>query len=340
METKICTKCNKEYPATSEYFYVCRTAKDGLRSICKVCDKKRWAENSAKKQAEKQKEQQLIENDLKSRGVKICPKCKRELPAKLEYFYSNASLKDGLSFWCKSCSKQITSVWRQENYDVIIEKQRARYKENLKNIEFISKQKEYDKQYYQEHKDQKQKYVKQYSKEHADKIKAYNKMYCNKNRQKLLEYSKIYYQENKEQIKEYQRKYAIEHKEELSIKNKLRHQNNKITRNFSWAINHALKGSKSGQHWEDLVPYNLEQLKQHLESQFTPSMNWNNYGSYWEVDHIIPQNTFNFSSYTDKEFQICWSLLNLRPLTIYENRSRPKDGSDVSDDIRNKIMKG
>lgn len=37
METKKCSKCGKNYPATTEYFYKHNTHRDGLRSQCKVC---------------------------------------------------------------------------------------------------------------------------------------------------------------------------------------------------------------------------------------------------------------------------------------------------------------
>ena len=87
-----------------------------------------------------------------------------------------------------------------------------------------------------------------------------------------------------------------------------------------------------------IVWYSLEDLRKHLEKQFTSEMNWSNYGSYWELDYIIPQNLFNFSSSEDPDFQICWSLLNLRPLTKRENRNRPRDGSDISLDLKLKIL--
>ncbi len=32
----------------------------------------------------------------------------------------------------------------------------------------------------------------------------------------------------------------------------------------------------------------IEEYKQHLENQFTPEMNWENYGVYWHVDHYTP----------------------------------------------------
>lgn len=69
-------------------------------------------------------------------------------------------------------------------------------------------------------------------------------------------------------------------------------------------------------------------------------MNWDNYGSYWEIDHIIPVNTFDFIKHTDSDFKICWSLANLRPLESIANKKRPKDGSDISQEIKDKILKG
>ena len=39
METKVCTKCGKELPATTEYFVADKRLKCGLRAICKECNK-------------------------------------------------------------------------------------------------------------------------------------------------------------------------------------------------------------------------------------------------------------------------------------------------------------
>ena len=100
----------------------------------------------------------------------------------------------------------------------------------------------------------------------------------------------------------------------------------------------ALRENKSERHWEDLVPYTLQELKQHIESQFTSEMTWDNYGTYWEIDHIIPQNTFNFTSEKDIEFKMCWSLPNLRPLEKSLNRKRPKDGRDIPENIKQKLL--
>lgn len=112
----------------------------------------------------------------------------------------------------------------------------------------------------------------------------------------------------------------------------------RLSRLLSVGIYQALKEDKAERHWETLVSFTLEQLKEHLESQFTPEMTWDNMGSYWEIDHIIPKGTFSFETEKDREFQICWSLMNLRPLPMRENRSCPKDGSDIPEELKLAIL--
>jgi len=81
------------------------------------------------------------------------------------------------------------------------------------------------------------------------------------------------------------------------------------------------KGSKGHRHWEDLVGYTREQLKIHLEKQFTTGMTWENYGE-WHIDHKIPVSVFNYSCPDDLDFKRCWSLKNLRPLWATENERK------------------
>lgn len=74
------------------------------------------------------------------------------------------------------------------------------------------------------------------------------------------------------------------------------------------------------------LPYSIDQLKEHLETQFEPWMNWNNYGGRtnetrktWWIDHIKPQSQFQYTSMTDDSFSKCWDLSNLRPLEKIAN---------------------
>lgn len=70
------------------------------------------------------------------------------------------------------------------------------------------------------------------------------------------------------------------------------------------------------------VDYTIADLRKHIESKFTPDMNWNNYGILWSLDHICPQSSFVFIENGVENFEAikeCWSLDNLQPMYILDN---------------------
>ena len=71
---------------------------------------------------------------------------------------------------------------------------------------------------------------------------------------------------------------------------------------------------------------------EHLESKFDDKMTWDNYGSYWHVDHIVGVANFNYTSYEDEAFKKCWSLENLQPLYGVDNL---KKGDTISEKWNN-----
>jgi hypothetical protein len=89
------------------------------------------------------------------------------------------------------------------------------------------------------------------------------------------------------------------------------------------AIRSSLKpGAKANRHWEELVSFTIDQLKSHLEKLFTPEMSWDNYGTYWSIDHKIPVAAFNFERPDDIDFRLCWSIKNLQPMEKLANISK------------------
>lgn len=55
METKVCTKCGVEYPATKEFFHADKSRKYGLYSMCKKCKRLKlieWNKNNPEKVGE------------------------------------------------------------------------------------------------------------------------------------------------------------------------------------------------------------------------------------------------------------------------------------------------
>lgn len=261
--------------------------------------------------------------------TKTCSKCKRVLD--VECFDKNPRTTDGYNNWCKICKRN----YYYEHYkktkapEIKIPKEGFKYCQKC-NIE----------------------------KPLTDFSKNGQYGYCR-------ECSKLYYQENKEKLTIYfgkynksdahrqaVQKYRKEHKEQELQLQRTKYQNNldmRINRSISGGIWSCIKGNKANRHWEDLVDFTLEELKEHLESQFTPEMNWDNYGKYgWHIDHIIPKRSLFYTSPNDLNFKICWHLSNLRPLWYLENLSRPKDGKDINltvlkqqiiDDIKRKESK-
>jgi len=57
-----------------------------------------------------------------------------------------------------------------------------------------------------------------------------------------------------------------------------------------------------------------------LQSKFTKKMKWNNYGSYWHIDHIEPLASFDNNN--DEHIRRAWHYTNLRPLEAKENKQK------------------
>lgn len=68
--------------------------------------------------------------------------------------------------------------------------------------------------------------------------------------------------------------------------------------------------------------YPWSALRAHLEAQFSPEMNWENWGEVWELDHIKPLSSFKYESLADPLFRECWALSNLRPLPREANAAK------------------
>jgi hypothetical protein len=71
-------------------------------------------------------------------------------------------------------------------------------------------------------------------------------------------------------------------------------------------------------HFINLLGCTTDQLRKHIENQFKPGMNWDNYGPKgWHVDHVKAINNFDLSDI--KQQKICFNYSNLQPLWADEN---------------------
>ena len=160
----------------------------------------------------------------------------------------------------------------------------------------------------------KREYHIEYRKTHKEKLLQYKREWRKNNREKCATYLLNWISKNRDQYnmrkREYQkRRYAQSHKYRL---------NNSV----GVLIWMALKGKKAGVSWQKLVGYSIDDLIKYLEKQFDNKMNWENYGSYWWIDHIKPRSLFKFETSRDTEFEECWALENLRPLEKTANMKK------------------
>lgn len=59
--------------------------------------------------------------------------------------------------------------------------------------------------------------------------------------------------------------------------------------------------------------------KELMQFQFNKRKDGNSATWKWQIDHIVPQSTFQYASIDCQEFRNCWTLSNLRPLSAKQN---------------------
>ena len=214
-------------------------------------------------------------------------------------------------------------------------------------------------------------YKKQYAIDKADKIKAKKQAYYTINRDSIIDktivrqqgkkkekaaYDKARLAKDPEKYRSERRAYYYDNKEDCIARISKRTAEQyaedpvfKMRVRVSCEIGRALKkagSSKNGHSCLEYLPYTMTNLKEHIENQFEPWMTWENWTKYdpktwndddqatwtWQLDHIIPQSDLPYMNMMEENFQKCWALINLRPLSGKQNlldgvyRIRHKNG--------------
>lgn len=155
----------------------------------------------------------------------------------------------------------------------------------------------------------------------VDCTKSYMAAYSAANRDKILQSKKRTYQRNKSSWESYRKNNS-----ERIAKRKRDWYAEKVKSDPSYRLKERIRkmvyraieftDSKKQARTFELLGYDSETLKIHLEKQFQKDMSWDNYGK-WHIDHITPISYLVESGITDPKQINC--LSNLRPMWASEN---------------------
>jgi hypothetical protein len=165
----------------------------------------------------------------------------------------------------------------------------------------------------------------------ATKCREYYKQYRSLNKEKCKEavgkwkrsnptYWKQYQSEHREQTRAYENAWKKSNRSKVRLTEKRhldKNPNRRLRTNLSRRIRRALNGFVKKFSTAEFTGCTLEELRSRVSSQFKPGMSWDNYGTVWHIDHILPCASFDLSKLEDQ--RRCFHFSNLQPLFAIEN---------------------
>lgn len=235
-----------------------------------------------------------------------CYRCK-EFKAAHE-FRKEKRKSNGLSSYCRSCSNEMRAEHRRANPSRVKEICAASYRRNA---------------------EKRKAQAREYRANNPDKVKEGNRRAQQDPERKARHYrkSREWVLANKERVLATRKAWEAKNGERLKTLDKAKFERNKtrpewmLSRRISAGIWKVAGGKAKSFHWLDFLGYSVDELRSHLERQFTKGMSWENMGE-WHIDHIVPVSSFSISGNRDPQLKRAWGLPNLRPLWGKENMSK------------------
>lgn len=219
---------------------------------------------------------------------KVCIKCNQSKDISLFVKTKNS---------CKECEKEYKRQYRIKNKDILKEKNKKYYLENRDNIlERVSS-------HYENNKDKKLEYQKEYAQINKKKVAQYKSEYAQNNKEKIREYKNNYQNRRRKEDPIFMLKYSISRTIRRSLK---------------------CKGLSKNKKSMDILGCSIEFFKAYIEERFDDDMSWENYGTFWDIDHKIPLST----AITEEQVLQLNHYTNLQPLNSHINRNVKRDKLD------------
>ena len=169
--------------------------------------------------------------------------------------------------------------------------------------------KEQQKAYYEANKEARKEYQKTYRKLNKVKKKEYDTAYCQENKRQIAERKKLYNNRNRDKILETRRKYERSRRKTDAAYKALWYFRSRLNDFHSKA-----RAKSKTRRFDWYFGCTSEKYIQHIQSQFTEGMTWENYGT-WQVDHVIPLS----AGVNDNEWRMLNRYTNLRPMWAIQN---------------------
>lgn len=225
--------------------------------------------------------------------IKRCSTCGLEKPATLAHFHPNKGGKYGLRGQCRECrNDRVLVLIRQPHQVERRRSQQSAYVASGRNAERC----------------------KRWRGANLDKELASRRKWMAKNAEKVRSTDLARREANREAYRAKQRRAdaKVKSNPDLTLRKRMRDR-----------LRCFLKGQKSGTKTEFLLGYSRQELKRHIERQFTSGMTWEKLlAGEIHIDHIIPVAEFAGAKIGTPEFRACWGLTNLRPMWAEQNRQK------------------
>jgi hypothetical protein len=111
-----------------------------------------------------------------------------------------------------------------------------------------------------------------------------------------------------------------DHYNELAVTRRANNPTARISNKLRLRINAILTKNVKSSATADIIGIDQETFLEWISYQFTPEMNYGNYGTIWNFDHIIPMSHFNLLDET--ELKKCMHFTNIQPILVIKNREK------------------
>jgi hypothetical protein len=146
------------------------------------------------------------------------------------------------------------------------------------------------------------------------------------------EYNRAYYQRNKERLVPHHAQWKKDNPEKFAAHRRTYMRTNphaRIGNSLRRRVARLLGASQSRGRYRKLIGCSPQDLMLSLECRFEPGMTWQNYGSAWHIDHILPLSSYDLTDPAQQ--REAFHYTNLQPLWASANmaKSDTVEGEDI-----------